>query len=171
MPTTKETKQIEALRRVINHPGAWAKLMADDERQAAIMDMPHLVDMFEDAIIASDNAEAEKAEAEEEADLFADLDPGEEEPVRGNFGMRMAAAKKKKAAVKRKKTKAAKKAEGEYTYQIVNYKTKTVGNVCNGIPRKAVSAHTIAYEELLDGKLYNRVMLGSNQSRVVKACR
>ena len=176
--TTTEENQVAALRRVINHPDAWAKLMDDEDRQQAILDMPHCTDILEDAIIAHDNErfmgeEEIYVNESEDADCFADLDPGEEEPARGNFGMRMAKIRKAKRKATPKTTKkrkaTPKKKSPVFTYRVKTYKTKTVGNVCDGVPRKAKSLHTIAYEELADGKVWNRVMVGTTQDRVIRA--
>ncbi len=194
MSKTTEAHQVAALRRVINHPAAWAKLMADEERQQAILDMPHCATILEDAIIDADNARYEKEEEEarsaaahEEylqelsADCFADLDPAvtgedaeDDEPKRGNFGMRMAALRKAKTQAKGKMPagkpakKTTKKAEPRvFEFRAKHYKAHSVCKIVRG-KEKGTSANTTAFERVCpDGEVIDRVIIGSTQAEII----
>jgi hypothetical protein len=169
-----KNRHIAALQNVIDNPKLWALLMDDDAKQERILDTPYLVEMFEDAVLAHDDAEYENRLQEEESergdDLFDGLDDAvDDEPERGNFGMRMAALRKAKTQGKGKPAKkTAKKAEPRvFEFRAKHYKAHSVCKIVRG-KEKGTSANTTAFERVCpDGEVIDRVIIGSTQAEII----
>jgi len=169
-----KNRHIAALQNVIDNPKLWALLMDDETKQERILDTPYLVEMFEDAVLAHDDAEYENRLQEEESergdDLFDGLDDAvDDEPERGNFGMRMAALRKAKTQGKGKPAKkTAKKAEPRvFEFRAKHYKAHSVCKIVRG-KEKGTSANTTAFERVCpDGEVIDRVIIGSTQAEII----
>ena len=180
---------VAALTKIVADDAAFDRLMADDSKVDEIYESkPYLVRILENAITARDDAKFEIEEAHAaackaresqaayaaEEDFLSGFLPEDDEPERGNFGMRMAAIRKAKNAGKGKKpaAKPAKKRVEQseskaFTFRAKHYKAHSVCKIVRG-KEKGTSSNTTAFERITaEGDVFDRVIVGSTQAEII----